>query len=82
MVRRHRISPDELPYFVKAIAETVESKQIDELKQGEGQALFRVLWRIKEHRAGPPSYPEINEEVVSQLLEDIGHMFETEKVRI
>ena len=64
MVRRHRIFPDELP-IVKAIAETVKSKQLDELKKGEGKALFRVLWRIKEHRAGPPSYPEINEEVVS-----------------
>ena len=40
MVRRHRIFPDELPYIVKAIAETVKSKQLDELKQGEGQALF------------------------------------------
>lgn len=82
MERRHRIFPNELPYFVKALAEAIESKPLDDLKQGEGLALFRVLWRIKEHRAGPPSYPEINEKVVSQLLEDIRQKFDAEKVKI
>ena len=80
MERRHRIFPDEMPSFVNVIAEAIESKPLDDLKQGEGQALFRVLWRIKEHRSGPPSYPEVNENVVSQLLE-IRQKYDTEKVK-
>ena len=70
MERRHRIFQDELPYLVKALAEEVETIQLEDLTHGKGKALFRVLWRIKEHRPGPPSYPEISEETVTRVIGD------------
>jgi hypothetical protein len=75
MERRHRIFQEELPFVVKALSEEVETMPLDKLKQRKGQALFKFLWRIKEHRLGPPSYPEITEGEVSRLLEDLREMF-------
>ena len=37
--------------------------------------MFRVLWRLKEHRPGHPSYPEIDSVVVSRLVKDIRSIF-------
>lgn len=75
MTRRHRIFNDEIHFVVMALAKTFETKTCDEMKYGEGHALFKVLWRFKEHRTGPPSYPEIDEGTVSQLLEDVRFAF-------
>ena len=37
----------------------------------ETTALFRVLWRFKEHRTGPPNYPEIDAENIEALLQEV-----------
>ena len=71
MARRHRIFSNEIPFVACALADRLESKTEDQLKYGEGQALFRVLWRLKEHRPGHPSYPEIETGIVSKLIKDI-----------
>jgi len=33
--------------------------------------LFRVLWRLKTHREGRPSYPDFNEESINALLAEV-----------
>ena len=75
MPRRHRIFSNEIPYVAYAIVDRLGSKPDDQIKYGEGQALFRVLWRLKEHRPGHPSYPEIEPGVVSNLIQDIRLIF-------
>lgn len=77
MPRRHRIFHDEIQYIAKALATIVEKKDVEEMKYGEGYALFKVLWRFKEHRTGPPHYPEVDEGVVSKLLVEVRRMFVT-----
>lgn len=37
----------------------------------ETSILFRVLWRFKEHRTGPPNYPEIDAESIESLLGEV-----------
>ena len=75
MTRRHRIFGNEIPYVALTLADRLESKTDDQLQYGEGQALFRVLWRLKEHRQGHPSYPEIMQGTVSKLIEEIRLIF-------
>ena len=75
VTRRHRVFHDEVHFVVRALAKVLETKTGEELKHGEGHALFKVLWRFKEHRTGPPGYPEIDEGTVSRLLEDVRMIF-------
>jgi hypothetical protein len=38
--------------------------------------VFRVLWRFKEHRPGPPGYPEINSTTIKELLMELmNHLY-------
>jgi hypothetical protein len=57
--------------MAKTLANRLESMNEDQLNYGEGQALFMILWRLKEHRPGNPSYPEIDPKVVLKLIKEI-----------
>jgi hypothetical protein len=35
------------------------------------EPLFKVLWRFKEHKRGPPGYPEIRKDTINRLLADL-----------
>jgi hypothetical protein len=43
---------------------------------GEAVGLFKVLWRLKEHRTGPPHYPELSRRTVQALLTETEAVFE------
>ncbi len=75
MTRRHRIFENEIPYVTITLADQIEPMTVDQMKYGEGQALFKVLWRLKEHRPGHPSYPDINTRIITDLIDDIRFLF-------
>ena len=39
----------------------------------EAVVLFRLLYRLRLDRSGPPAYPEYSEENVEKLLDACGH---------
>lgn len=75
VTRKHRIFEKEIPYIALALVERIKIKTFEEIRFGEGQAWFMVLWRLKEHRPGHPSYPEVTPDIVSGLIEDIWIIF-------
>ena len=75
VTRRHRIFEKEIPHIALALVERIKTKTFEEITYGEGQTLFMVLWRLKEHRPGNPSYPEITPGIISGLIEDIRIIF-------
>lgn len=68
MTRRHRIYPDEIPPIMTAIHNTLS---IMHPSDPDTLILFRVLWRLKTHREGRPSYPDLNEETLDNLLMEV-----------
>ncbi len=75
VTRRHRVFEKEIPYIALLLAEKIATKPFEDIKYGEGQALFKVLWRLKEHRPGHPSYPELTPGIVMDLIEEIRSIF-------
>ena len=74
--RRHRISGCELPYVVTAIenqlCEWLQYRRTEDMDGAE--QLFRLWWRIMQHREGRPSYPDpITWAVIEEYL-DAGEM--------
>jgi hypothetical protein len=70
--RRHRISGCELPHVVSAIEsqlrEWLQYRRTEDMDGAE--QLFRLWWRVMEHRKGRPRYPEpITWEVIWEHLE-------------
>jgi len=42
----------------------------------DAYSLFTVLWRFKEHRTGPPHYPEVNQDAIIGLLHETANVLE------
>ena len=72
MPRRHRIFQSEITHVIKALHRYLASKNTEQdTNITETAALFKVLWRFKEHRTGPPNYPEIDSASIDRLLDDV-----------
>lgn len=72
MPRRHRIFQNEIMHVMKTIHKYLASKNIEQDTDiTETAALFKVLWRFKEHRTGPPCYPEIDSTSINELLREV-----------
>ena len=70
MVRRHRISEDEVKPVMRAVFRRLsDMATIDPLPE-DAYSLFTVLWRFKEHRTGPPHYPEVTHDAIVNLLHE------------
>ena len=68
MTRRHRIYPEEIPPIMTAIHSQLSTMR---LSDPDTLILFRVLWRLKTHREGRPSYPEFNQGSINELLAEV-----------
>jgi hypothetical protein len=42
----------------------------------EKTQLFKLLWRMHQHRTGPPHYPEITIDEINKLLDSTRNMLE------
>ena len=72
MERRHRIFQNEIIHVIKAIHSHLTATMTNpDTSTTETTALFRVLWRFKEHRTGPPNYPEIDATNIATLLQEV-----------
>ena len=72
MPRRHRIFQNEITHVIKALHRYLASKNTEQdTNITETAALFKVLWRFKEHRTGPPCYPEIDTTSIEGLLSEV-----------
>ena len=69
MAKRPRILEDEITPVMRAIHHRLAAMEPVE-EPGEAAALYRVLWRLKENRRGPPHYPEINPQTIRELIEE------------
>jgi hypothetical protein len=68
MVRRHRISEEEVRPVMRAVRRSLsEMLELDPLPE-DAYSLFTVLWRFKEHRSGPPHYPDATRGAMVSLL--------------
>ena len=75
MVKRLRVYEDEVTPIMRAIRHRLSTIEPVE-DQAEASALYKVLWRLKENRRGPPHYPEINPQAITELLEETGWLTE------
>jgi hypothetical protein len=69
MAKRLRVYEDEVTPVMRAIRHRHAAMEPVE-DQAEAAVLFKVLWRLKENRRGPPHYPEINPQTIKELLEE------------
>lgn len=68
MVRRHRITEEEVKPVMRAVRRSLaEMLELDPLPE-DAYSLFTVLWRFKEHRTGPPNYPDATRGAMVSLL--------------
>ena len=68
MVRRHRISEEEVKPVMRAVHRCLsEMVELDPLPE-DAYSLFTLMWRFKEHRTGPPHYPDATREAITLLL--------------
>ena len=68
MTRRHRILPEEITPVMTAIHSQLSTMHHSD---PDTMPLFRVLWRLKTHREGRPSYPELDEKTLDKLLAEV-----------
>ena len=76
MTRRHRIFESEIPPVMKAIHQRLTILNTSDEISYEKQQLFRVLWRMRQHRTGPPHYPEITKDEINKLLDSTRHILD------
>jgi hypothetical protein len=76
MTRRHSIKEDEVRPLMRSlfkslleICETHENSQ-------DAEPLFRLLWRLHQHRKGPPHFPDITPDSTYKLLSSVNYIFE------
>jgi len=70
MVRRHRISDDEVKPVMRAVYRSLSDMIMKDPLPEDAYSLFNVLWRFKEHRTGPPHYPEVSRDTIIDLLQE------------
>ena len=68
MVRRHRIAEEEVGPVMRAVRRSLAEMLKLNLLPGDAYSLFVVLWRFKEHRTGPPHYPDATRGAMVSLL--------------
>lgn len=71
VTRRHRIEEPELMPLMRAAAYRLDKLVGDGPGDKDIEPLFKVLWRFKMHRPGPPGYPDINLNTINELLREI-----------
>jgi len=75
-MRRHRITDTEVKPEMRAVHTKLGQLAKEGMLTEDVENLFTVLWRFRQHRTGPPSYPEITLETVKSLLaETEPHLF-------
>ncbi|MCW4013978.1 MAG: hypothetical protein NWF07_13475 [Candidatus Bathyarchaeota archaeon] len=78
MTRRHRIFETEITPTIRAIHQRLTKLNTSKEINHEKQQLFRLLWRLHQHRTGPPHYPEITRDEIDKLLDSTRHMLESD----
>jgi hypothetical protein len=71
MVRRHRISETEVLPLMRAAVTKLQKLVEENILDRDVEPLFKILWRFKEHRTGPPSYPDINKDTINELFMEL-----------
>lgn len=54
----------------RCLAEMVGAELLSE----DAYHLYTLLWRFKEHRSGPPHYPDATREAILSLLDETSAM--------
>lgn len=68
MVRRHRITEEEVKPVMRAVHRSLsEMLELEPLPE-DAYSLFTVLWRFKEHRTGPPNYPDATRGAMASFI--------------
>lgn len=76
MTRRHRIFQPEITPTMKAIHQRLTTINTSNDNSNEKTQLFKLLWRMNQHRTGPPHYPDITKNEINKLLESTKNILE------
>ena len=69
MPRRHRIFQPEITPTMRAVHQRLTAINTTDEITNEKTQLFKLLWRMHQHRTGPPHYPDITKNEITKLLE-------------
>ena len=76
MVRRHRITDEELFHIINACYRRLVELIVDYEIKAETESLFKFLWRTTKHKKGNPHYPKLDPGSITRLIREIERKFD------